>query len=302
MTSHNDPGHSSGNLENIGNSQLCIRRFSFHERLISPARTRLKINILGCHGSDLYVRSGEGGLHCRSVGFLINDQVMLDAGTGAFELDWDRQQRLMHIVCSHVHLDHVQALPALADNRAGTPGDPLTVASIEPVLAELKTHIFNGRVFPELFSLPTPAAPSLQELTLVEEQQVSLSGLEFTPISVNHTVPTVGYVVRDDHASWVFSGDTHHTERLWDVAKQTPNLKGAFIEASFPDEMHDFAALTKHLTPSLLMQEFKKLERPELPVFAYHLKPRFRDRVAQQLSKLGIRHLHVLQEGEEINL
>lgn len=257
---------------------------------------------MGCHGSDLYIRNREGELHCRSVGFLIDDQVMLDAGTGAFELDWDQQQRIRHIVCSHIHLDHVQGLPALADNRAGSSGASLTVASIAPVLAELKAHIFNGEVFPELFSLPTPAEPSLHELTLVEEQQVSLSGLEFTPISVNHTVPTVGYVVRDEQASWVFSGDTHQTERLWEVAKQTPNLNGAFIEASFPDEMHDFAVLTKHLTPSLLMEEFRKLERPELPVFAYHLKPRFRDQVAQQLSKLGIRHLHVLQEGEEITI
>lgn len=227
---------------------------------------------------------------------------MIDAGTGAFELDWDQQQRLMYIVCSHVHLDHVQGLPALADNRIGTAGESLTVASIEPVLEELKAHIFNGRVFPELFALPTTEKPSLQALTLVEEQQVLLSGIEFVPIPVNHTVPTVGYVVRDDEAAWVFSGDTHQTDRLWEVAKQIPNLKAAFIEASFPDEMHDFAVLTKHLTPSLLMQEFKKLERPELPVFAYHLKPRFRDRVAQQLSRLGIRHLHVLQEEEEINI
>lgn len=263
----------------------------------------MNIKILGCHGSDMYIPQTEGGLYCRSVGFLINDQVMLDAGTGALELDFNQQQHIRHIVCSHVHLDHVKGLPALADNRVGsTASSPITVASIPPVLADLKAHIFNDRVFPNFFALPTQTQAILEELSLIEGKETSMSGLEFIPISVNHTVPTVGYIVRDQHASWVFSGDTYETDQLWKIAKQTPNLKAAFIETSFPNEMHDIAVVSKHLTPSLLNQEFQKLEQPELPVFAYHLKPAFRDRIAQQLSDLGIRNLHILQEEEEINL
>ena len=66
--------------------------------------------------------------------------------------------------------------------------------------------------------------------------------------------------------------------------------------------MLTMAVTSKHLTPSLLSREFQKIGRPDLPLFIYHMKPRFRDRIAQQLTRLKIPNLHILEEDEEISI
>ena len=66
--------------------------------------------------------------------------------------------------------------------------------------------------------------------------------------------------------------------------------------------MDELARITKHLTPALLAEEFAKLARPELPVYAYHLKPRFREQIRQELGQLSIHHLTALEEGQTLLL
>ncbi len=127
-------------------------------------------------------------------------------------------------------------------------------------------------------------------------------GISVIPVPVNHTVETVGYVIRDDSAAWIYSGDTHHTEQIWQVAAKTPNLKGVFIEVSFPDSMMEIAIQSKHLTPKLLAQEFKKIGQPDLPLFVYHMKPTVRDQIIQEIAQLDIPHITILHEGLELTL
>ena len=86
------------------------------------------------------------------------------------------------------------------------------------------------------------------------------------------------------------------------MASRVPTLKAAFIETSFPDEMAELAKVSKHLTPTLLAEEFAKIGRPDLPLYVYHLKPRFRDRIVHQLRDLAIPRLVVLEEGQEIEV
>ncbi|MEC4671834.1 MAG: 3',5'-cyclic-nucleotide phosphodiesterase [Nitrospirota bacterium] len=262
----------------------------------------MKIKVLGCHGSDMLLETGGTTHQCRSVGFLINDVLMVDAGTGASELTLDEQKRIRHVVFSHLHLDHVKGLPPLVDNLAAISGDPMTLASIPQVLNGLRNHIFNDQVFPNFFALPTRDKPILKDVVLPEGQETWLSGIGFTPVKVNHSVPTVGFIIRDNDSSWLYSGDTYETHALWEMAAKVPNLKAAFIETSFPDEMKELASIAKHLTPSLLAQEFKKIGRPDLPLYVYHLKPPFRDQITDQLSKLGIPNLTILQEGQELEI
>ena len=144
--------------------------------------------------------------------------------------------------------------------------------------------------------------PILHSEVLQEGQESKLDDILVTPIPVNHLVPTVGLILKDEHVAWALSGDTHRTEAIWQTAAQEPNLKAVFIETSFPDEMGDLALASKHLTPSLLKQEFQKIGRPDLPVYVYHLKPQFQDQIATQLNRLGIPNLHILTEGQEIEL
>jgi hypothetical protein len=79
-------------------------------------------------------------------------------------------------------------------------------------------------------------------------------------------------------------------------------LKAAFIETSFPDELADVAVASRHLTPALLAREFHKIGRPDVPLYVYHLKPRWRDVIERQLAQLDINNVAVLREDQELDL
>ena len=53
----------------------------------------MKIRVLGSHGSDLLVKEASGSTPCRSVGFLVNDELMVDAGTLASALTLEEQRQ-----------------------------------------------------------------------------------------------------------------------------------------------------------------------------------------------------------------
>ena len=129
-----------------------------------------------------------------------------------------------------------------------------------------------------------------------------LGHLNVIPVSVNHAVPTVGYIVKDHGGAFLYSGDTYETEEIWALGRTTPQLKAAFIESSFPDELGELAKRSKHLTPSLFLQEFQKLGRPDLPVYAYHMKPSVRTQIETQISRLGIKRVAFLEEDQIITI
>ena len=260
----------------------------------------MKIRVLGAHGSDLLVKGLTGSTICRSVGFLVNDELMVDAGTLASALTLEEQQCVKHILLSHLHHDHIKGIPPLVDNLSGLVDHQVVVASVPSVVEGLHTHIFNDRVFPDFFKLQ---GPILRTQGLEAKTEAILSGgIRVTPVLVNHTVETVGFVIRDDSAAWIYSGDTHLTNEIWDIAAKTHNLKGIFIEVSFPDSMLDLAIQSKHLTPTLLAQEFRKIGKPDLPLFVYHMKPTVREKIIQEIHQLGIERVTILEEGQEIEL
>jgi len=263
----------------------------------------LKIRVLGAHGSDLLLNRPNGPHICRSVGFLVNEELMVDAGTLASGLTLPEQKRVKHILLSHLHLDHIKGIPPLIDNLSGQVDHQVVVASLSSVVKGLQAHVFNNMVFPDFFNMPGPGHPAIRAQELEPKKEISLSGgLSATPVPVNHTVETVGFIIRDETAAWIYSGDTHATDDLWTAAALTPNLKGVFIEVSFPDAMMDLAVRSKHLTPTLLAQEFRKIGKPDLPLFIYHMKPTVRDRIIYEIAKLDIPHVTILEEGQELTL
>lgn len=260
----------------------------------------MKVRVLGCHGADQLLDGDRGPRQCRTCGFLINETVMVDAGTIGSALRLAEQKRIRHILLSHLHFDHIQGLPTMADNLVDDVVSPVVLTSTTQVLSDLQCHIFNDKVYPDFLKLPTPQRPVFQCRALEVGKESDVGGLHVTPIPVNHLVPTVGFLIREGMSSLLYSGDTYETHEIWRMAAHEPTLKAAFIETSFPDELSDLARVSKHLTPSLFVREFSKIGRPDLPVYIYHVKPRFREEIKRQLSTFGIANLTVLEEGQEI--
>ena len=256
----------------------------------------MRIRVLGCHGSEQWV-TGERNHHC--CGFLINDTVLLDAGTISSALTLPEQLTIRDILLTHIHFDHVQGLPPFADNISQDIKEPVAVTGTADVVAGLRTHVFNHAVYPDFFSLPE-GRPVFTPRVLEHRIAVQIGGLTVTAIPVNHLVPTVGFLIREGDRSILYSGDTHATEELWHIASRDTTLKAAFIETSYPNEMAALALASKHLTPALLRQEIGKLGHPGLPVYIYHMKPSHAPTIERQLHDLHLPHLRVLTEGQEI--
>ena len=224
----------------------------------------MKLRILGCSG-------GIGGaLHTTS--FLLDDDVLIDAGTGVGNLTLEEMCRIDRIFLTHSHLDHIASIPLLVDSVGYLKKTPITVYAIEETIDALKRHIFNSVIWPDFTVIPSPESPYLRYETLTLGQTVDLGGRRITTLPANHTVPAVGYHLDSGKGSLVFSGDTTTNDPLWEIVNGIDNLKYLIIETAFSNSELEIAALSKHLCPSLLGEELAKF-RGGVPIYITHLKP-----------------------------
>ena len=120
---------------------------------------------------------------------------------------------------------------------------------------------------------------------LPEEGESRVGELWVTPVLVEHTVPTTGFVIHDGETGFVFSGDTGPTKRIWQIAREMRGLKALIVETAFPNRLSMLAKASGHLTPEMLRQEIDKMP-PDLPIWIYHIKPQLYQETAEELAKI----------------
>jgi ribonuclease BN (tRNA processing enzyme) len=160
------------------------------------------------------------------------------------------------------------------------------------VLGAVKRHLFNNDTWPDFSRIPDHLEPSVRFQEVVAEEPFSITGLaggdlEITAVPVDHIVPTTGFLLRQGSSSVIFTSDTGPTERIWQVANTTPDLKALITECSFPNRLQAVADVSLHLTPDTLARELAKLER-EVPVLVYHLKPPYVDELRSELANAAL--------------
>jgi len=235
----------------------------------------VKVRVLGAYGGEL-------GPY-RNSAYLFDNGVLLDAGGASSALDIDEVRAIKAIVLTHAHADHIASLPFLLDVRIGC--GALEVYALRETIATLRVHMFNNKIWPDFERIPDPRNPLLRFHELERERPLDLEGLRFLPVPVDHTVPTVGFVISDSRSSIVFSGDTGPTRRIWELAVKADNLRAALIEVSFPERLDKISVMSKHLSTASVRDEIEKLP-PDLPIVLYHLKPAFIGEIAAELSPL----------------
>jgi len=94
---------------------------------------------------------------------------------------------------------------------------------------------------------------------------------------VHHVVPAVGYHIKGTKHSLVYTGDTTICDALWHEVNHITHLNYLIIETAFSNSELELAILSKHLCPSMLLQELEKLNAVHLTsalkVYITHLKP-----------------------------
>src|SRR5260370_8913252 len=215
----------------------------------------MKIKVLGAFGSE--------GLGQRPSAFLVNDRILVDAGTVPGALTVDEQLEVAHALLSHPPLDPVVGLAFLTDRPASAGARrPVTATSGEPVIQGLRTHAFNNVLWPDFSTSPSPSAPVLRFRTLAEEAEQRVGDLWVTPVPVDHTVPTVGFIIHDGEVGFIYSGDTGPTDRLWRAARAVPGLRALVIESAFPNRLEGPAATSRNLTPPLIHPQLAHIPPP----------------------------------------
>jgi ribonuclease BN (tRNA processing enzyme) len=224
----------------------------------------VKLRVLGC--------SGGVGAGLRTTSFLVNDDMLIDCGSGVGDLFLEEMSRVRHIFLTHSHLDHICFLPFMVDSIFDRIIDPIVIHGLEETIETLKKHIFNWAVWPDFSQLPTPERAVIRFEVMKPGESVWVEGRTVEMIPVNHTVPAVGYRVAEGDKSFAFTGDTTTNDTFWDALNQHSNLDMLVVETAFANRQSTLAQMSHHYCPSLLAQDLAKLKhRPE--VYLTHLKP-----------------------------
>jgi len=253
----------------------------------------MRIRVLGCSGGI-----GDGR---QTTSFLVDDDMLVDCGTGVTTLTHAELCRIDHVFVTHSHLDHITSLPLLLDSVAGEREHPLTLHGLPEVLQILEDHLFNWHIWPDFARIPTPEAPWLRYEALYEHEAVRLGQRVITAIPAHHTVPAVGYMLRGQDGSLLFSGDTASHEALWQEANRARDLRHLIVECSFQDALAEIAEASKHYCPRTLAADLRKL-KSDPQVWITHLKPGGEADIMAELARHGVTATQALYNGQVFEL
>jgi ribonuclease BN (tRNA processing enzyme) len=239
---------------------------------------------------------GGGPDHQYLSSWLINDTVAIDAGCLGIWGSPQDQARVRHVLVSHTHMDHLASLPIFVENAYEGKAECVTVHASRSVLDCCQEHLFNEKVWPDFIALSRGERPFLRLSPFEAGETIELDGLRITAVALDHVVPTVGFLIADDHSSIALVSDTGPTEEIWREVNAAPELKAVFVEATFPDELGWLADVSKHLTPGSLARQVAKMTRPTRLIII-HLKARYKEQVIAQLRHLGLTGLEIGQAG-----
>jgi ribonuclease BN (tRNA processing enzyme) len=255
----------------------------------------MQVRVLGASGSEIPGHN--------SPAFLVDDFLLLDAGTVSISLDKDAQCQITHIFLTHAHLDHIKGIPFLVDNIVSM-NQPcrLTILSGADVIEDLRNNIFNNRIWPDFTQIPTPDRPVMRYRDIGTEEPYEINGYTILATEVHHAVPAYGYIISSAASDClVYTGDTGPTWRIWQ-RMEGRNIKALIIEVSFPNEMEQLALTSGHLTPALLGAEISKMPVKPDTIYITHLKPFYRKQIEEQLAQLHGVDVVLLSDAMELTV
>ena len=234
----------------------------------------MKVRVLGC--------SGAIGKDCRTTSFLVDHDLLVDAGTGVGDLTLQEMRSIDHVLLTHSHLDHVVALPLMVDAVASGRSRPLQVHALQATIDALKAHIFNNTIWPDFSKIPSLAAPFITYHPLQLGEMLELADKHIEVLPAVHTVPAAGYAISsskssahspEGNAAWVFTGDTEQNPALWARINQI-KVDMLVIETAFSNRESDLAQRSLHLSPQSLASELDCIAPgTSYPIYITHTKP-----------------------------
>ncbi len=250
----------------------------------------MNIQLLGAHNCE--------SQNTKLTSLLIDDVLVVDTGGLTSSLSFAAQQKIKAVLLTHQHYDHIRDVPTIIFNFAMV-NAAIDIYSILPVYEILTTHLLNGKLYPKFLGRP-PKNPKIN-FTVIEAYEVKqIEGYSVLPISVKHSVPTVGYQITSPDGKVVFyTGDTGPgLADCWE--RIAPQL--LIIETSAPDRFETFYKKRGHLTPTLLKQEltsFRELKGYLPQVVVVHINPGLEEEIRAEIATVAEDLNHPISVGYE---
>ncbi len=246
--------------------------------------------------------NGRASARQHSACFVIDEQAAIDAGSLAMAATAAHREKIRDIVLTHAHLDHIAGLPLFIDDLFANLTEPISIHAPTEVIKILEKNIFNWEVYPSFSELENDFGKVLVYKPFEIGSSFSIKHLNFKSVKVNHKVPSVGFVVSDAETTFAISSDTAEMDDFWKIVNDENHLDAILIECAFPNDLNDLAKVSHHLTPETLGFELEKNDKKNVPIFAINLKPMYREKIVEEIGKLKIENLKILEVGKIYDL
>jgi 3',5'-cyclic-nucleotide phosphodiesterase len=265
-----------------------------------------------------------------------NDFICLDAGTVNAGIEKAIENKVFKVstsevlrkyikgyLISHAHLDHVSGL------IINSPADSSkTVYATKKCMEMMENHYFNDQTWAN-FGDAGVGFPlkkyHFQTLNIGEETPLTNTPMTVKAFPLSHVNPfeSTAFLIKNGENYALYLGDTgsdavekgNNLRDLWTAIAplvKSKQLKGIFIEVSFPNEQPD-KFLFGHLTPNYLMQEMHVLAElagkdtlKGFKIIITHLKPPTKNitKIKEQLKSqndLGLKIIYP-EQGKRFEL
>ena len=265
-----------------------------------------------------------------------NDYICLDAGTINAGIEKAIENKIFKVTTaevlrkyikgyfiSHAHLDHVSGL------IINSPADSSkTVYATEKCMEMMENHYFNDQTWAN-FGDKGPGTPlkKYHFETLKTNLETPITNTQMTvkafPLSHVNPFESTAFLIKNGDSYVLYLGDTgpdaveksDNLKNLWTTVApliKNKQLKGIFIEVSFPNEQPD-KFLFGHLTPNYLMKELHILEElagkdtlKGFKIIVTHLKPPSKNilKIKEQIktqNDLGLKIIYP-EQGKRFDL
>lgn len=255
----------------------------------------MRIKVLGCSGAEFPGYNPPG--------FLLDNEILFDAGSLTNILDKNAQAKIKNIFITHAHLDHIRGISFLADNIiVAKRRQRVNIISIPPVIMAIKKNLLNDSLWPDFTMIPDYENAVLRYRELTAGKSIKIKDYKITLYEVNHSVPAVGYLVEDaSDRRFFYTGDTGPTDSTWKKIGDK-KIHCLIIEVSFPNSMRAMSIMTGHLTPQLLKEELMKIKHMPEQICITHPKPQHLKTIKKELKSLKIKNLRLLKDGDIIRI
>lgn len=240
----------------------------------------------------------------RFFSLVIDRSIAIDAGGLTAALSLAEQARIGDVVLSHRHFDHIKDLPVLGFNLMGR--GQVRIHCTQDVKETVEATILNEDIWIDFFRSPSIDNPGFAFCPVIPGVSFHIGGYRLQPISMPHSVPTLGYYVEPPQGeSLLYTSDCGpDCGKSWSTV--APSL--LITEVTYSNSEAAAAERTGHLCPDQLaheLQVFSKSHGYYPRCLIVHVNPYHRDRIVKEVAEVAQRLGAVIDlavQGQTITL